>query len=122
MRYLVCTIKRPNTYINIKAFRAALFKYIEVRGVRLYVWGSNKCAMELKGTNKIKNSSIELLFYLSSIPGSRHTIEVEKYRDLSTLNSSSRALGNVVMNFVEPGWMVHDGCVHLLITMRVFKP
>ena len=85
-------------------------------------WGSNECAMELKGTNKIENSSIEPLFYISSSPGSRHTTEVEKYRDLSTLNSSSRALGNVVMNFVEPGWMVHDGCVHLLITMRVFKP
>ena len=78
--------------------------------------------MELKVTNKIKNSSIEPLFYISSSPGSRHTTEVEKSRDLSTLNSSSRALVNAVMNFVEPGWMVHDGCVHLFVTIRVFKP
>jgi hypothetical protein len=69
-----------------------------------------------------KNSSIEPLFYISSSPGSRHTTEVEKYRDLSTLNSSSQALGNVLMNFVKPGWMVHDGCVHQLITTRIFRP
>ena len=62
--------------------------------------------MELKGTNKIRNSQLDIMF------NPRFNAY---YRDLYSLNSRSTILGSVVMKQYQnqDGWS-HDGCVHAL--------